>query len=485
MTASSPLHIRDECAVLPCDEGGHGNPLCADADVGSSGPIEPEEADTSIEGVVARTARTSRRWRDGKGKNKERMAPRAQMQKGLRILANYRPAAPQRVLPELCRRPVVLRYDNRRFDLRAAVARDLLGRGKPDATLDDSGDVWRGVLETYWLSAEERLHQPPGKVHDRVRRCASLCDIYERLIREVVAPQLLTEFNGCCQDTEEGSHEQGHGIQSQQRRLETVLLYQFPPTLRIYCSCPAGTPDAKLVRQSAAVGDTGTNVHEVDAHARNMESIGAGRQSNDGETSRNVFEVEFEALGRLRDDARCGHQLEETLPPAEFKALGRLHNDAQYGHQPGEVNYWLPLTRLSPHNTLWAESAENACDFRPMLLRECGYDGVSSGFIDEDNFGADSAPGETAKNPLGEQWLPIQRFHGTCCRHHTQPNSSGRTRVSLDFRCAPQSAFDPLWRPPGILHRHEMREVRFRPDEVGGGAGEGGGDPLTSSITPR
>ena len=41
----------------------------------------------------------------------------------------------------------------------------------------------------------------------------------------------------------------------------------------------------------------------------------------------------------------------------------------------------------------------------------------------------------------------MKRFHGTLCRHFTIPNSSGATRVSIDFRCAPLQCFDPTYVP--------------------------------------
>lgn len=109
------------------------------------------------------------------------------------------------------------------------------------------------------------------------------------------------------------------------------------------------------------------------------------------------------------------------------KALGRMHSDNQYGHQGGEVNFWMPLTRVEETSTLWAESAAGASDWRPFLV----------------------VPGE------------IRRFHGCTCRHFTKPNVSGRSRVSMDFRCAARSAFDTEWQLPGVVHRHELREMHF------------------------
>lgn len=41
-------------------------------------------------------------------------------------------------------------------------------------------------------------------------------------------------------------------------------------------------------------------------------------------------------------------------PPAGV-AIGRRHRDRDYGHQPGQVNFWLPLSRVAGDNTLYVE----------------------------------------------------------------------------------------------------------------------------------
>lgn len=332
------------------------------------------------------------------------------------MLASYREPAPPRRLPADCISHEVLYYDRLQFDLVTAVARDLLG-------LRDSSHGWMSALESYWLSEEEKRHQPPGKVHSRVRACSSVCDAYEGLIRNVVGPHLLSRFNaGSNQACEPGSVPG-----EQQSEPETVLLYQFPPTLRIFCSARvSGSPPG---------GEASEGVEERDVAALDTADNGTtqGQPPAGDEDGQPVGQ---EAVGQ------------EACP--RFKSLGRLHNDAQYGHQTGEVNFWLPLTRLAAANTMWTESAEGRGDFKPVLLQELGY--------------AADVPEADRCEP---QQLPIQRFHGTLCRHHTQPNSSGRTRVSLDFRCAPKSAFDSEWKLPGIVHRHDMREMHFDASVLG------------------
>ena len=68
-------------------------------------------------------------------------------------------------------------------------------------------------------------------------------------------------------------------------------------------------------------------------------------------------------------------------------------------------------------SALWLESAPERGDFQPRPLR------------------------------VGE----CLRFNGSLCRHHTQPNSTGRTRVSFDLRCIPASALGPGEAPPAVI----------------------------------
>lgn len=52
---------------------------------------------------------------------------------------------------------------------------------------------------------------------------------------------------------------------------------------------------------------------------------------------------------------------------------GRPHCDSEYGHQRGELNFWLPLTRVSGSNSLYSESAPGLADFASFELEygEC------------------------------------------------------------------------------------------------------------------
>ena len=102
--------------------------------------------------------------------------------------------------------------------------------------------------------------------------------------------------------------------------------------------------------------------------------------------------------------------------PGRAPTIG-LHSDSEYdNHEPGEINFWVPFTRVFASNTLWCESSPGACDFSPFELSE----------------------GQAV------------RFNGNKCRHYTMPNETCKTRVSIDFRVIPSSV---AVRPQSYLDR--------------------------------
>ena len=55
------------------------------------------------------------------------------------------------------------------------------------------------------------------------------------------------------------------------------------------------------------------------------------------------------------------------------------------------------------------------------------------------------------------------RFPGTFCRHKTKPNISGKTRVSIDFRCSMSTCFDKDYQGRTITsRRHQMLEAVYK-----------------------
>ena len=103
------------------------------------------------------------------------------------------------------------------------------------------------------------------------------------------------------------------------------------------------------------------------------------------------------------------------------KAMGKPHADGlePYNHQPGEVNVWVPLTKVWGSNSLTSERAPGLGDFHAF----------------------DAAPGE------------FVRFDGNRCWHYTTANDTARTRVSFDFRVVPIELFDETHRGPSRATR--------------------------------
>lgn len=83
----------------------------------------------------------------------------------------------------------------------------------------------------------------------------------------------------------------------------------------------------------------------------------------------------------------------------------RFHRDRDYGHSPVEINYSVPQTDAFGTNTFWIESEEGKEDFAPIEMR------------------------------LGQ----FVRFHGASLMHGAKANTTGRSRVSFDFRVVPLS----------------------------------------------
>jgi len=85
--------------------------------------------------------------------------------------------------------------------------------------------------------------------------------------------------------------------------------------------------------------------------------------------------------------------------------VSRFHRDRDYGHSTAEINYFLPQTDAFDTNTVWIESEEGKEDFAPMKVKA----------------------GQFA------------RFNGASLKHGAQVNTTGKTRVSFDFRVIPLS----------------------------------------------
>ena len=105
----------------------------------------------------------------------------------------------------------------------------------------------------------------------------------------------------------------------------------------------------------------------------------------------------------------------QTLPGIRFcrpgaKAVYKWHcdGDPEHKHPSGEVNVFLPMTDCFGTNTMWYESIPGMGDFKPLEMK---YGEVFIGYLNK-------------------------------CRHGNLDNTTGKTRVSFDFRVVPGFAYD-------------------------------------------
>lgn len=99
-------------------------------------------------------------------------------------------------------------------------------------------------------------------------------------------------------------------------------------------------------------------------------------------------------------------------------AVGEFHTDAQYGHPAGEVTFWLPVTPAWGTNSLVVEG-----------------------------------------HPVTASVGQVVRFDAISHRHGNDLNTTGRSRVSFDFRCL------PTWRVPPCPNASVNTGWRFTPGE--------------------
>jgi len=95
------------------------------------------------------------------------------------------------------------------------------------------------------------------------------------------------------------------------------------------------------------------------------------------------------------------------------QAIHTFHSDGDplHKHPPGEVNFFLPLTKCYGTNTIWVESEPMKLDFKPFELEYGQY----------------------------------RMFNGNKCTHGNKPNKTSLTRISFDFRVIPLSKYNPNW----------------------------------------
>ncbi|CAD7964069.1 unnamed protein product [Amoebophrya sp. A25] len=433
-----------------------------------------------------------------------------------------------------------------------------------------------------WQAAAQSLH-------NRVRCCKPLMDLYEAFIAAVIGPQLIEDIysttsqriteretksmntsdtsmiakrktpgeenDSSCSSKERGetcseSMETGTGdnpaTHSAREEECVTLLYQYPPTLRVFCceaievpaknNSSAATENYQDDMRSLTVKGPGeakpneclsaTGINRTTAAATKERGDDAAAATNNPfTTGGDPSKDELDARG---PPMRPNEQVDAAAPRKKYRSLGRMHNDLEYNHQMGEVNYWMPLSDTNIENTMWVESQYLKADWRPILLSpgetaappvrrysgctspaksaisaelalkqtpskttsldspsttmmtstatrnedgESPERNSSSQMVDhgcEKNSSPSGEPASTldAKNyrtvTTTTEYAEVLRFHGTSCRHFTRRNGSGVIRVSMDFRCALESHFDPNFRTAFSNHQHERRKMRFK-----------------------
>eukprot|EP01120_Amphizonella_sp_Union-15-10_P013206 TRINITY_DN6103_c0_g1_i1.p1 TRINITY_DN6103_c0_g1~~TRINITY_DN6103_c0_g1_i1.p1 ORF type:complete len:220 (+),score=19.42 TRINITY_DN6103_c0_g1_i1:96-755(+) len=91
-------------------------------------------------------------------------------------------------------------------------------------------------------------------------------------------------------------------------------------------------------------------------------------------------------------------------------AVGTKHCDSDLNHPDGEINFWIPFTRVIGNNGFYTESEPGKGDFHPISPMEYGQ---------------------------------MLRFYGSKCIHYNEINDVGCSRLSVDFRIIPKSIFKP------------------------------------------
>jgi len=88
-------------------------------------------------------------------------------------------------------------------------------------------------------------------------------------------------------------------------------------------------------------------------------------------------------------------------------AVAKWHKDKAYNHSSNEINIFLPLTKAFDTNTIWAESEEDKGDYSPMNAE------------------------------VGEFYI----WNGANLMHGNKENTTGVSRVSVDFRLILENDF--------------------------------------------
>jgi len=92
------------------------------------------------------------------------------------------------------------------------------------------------------------------------------------------------------------------------------------------------------------------------------------------------------------------------------QAIHKWHHDSDkdHNHPDWEINFQIALTKMWDSNAMWVESIPGLGDFSPIELN------------------------------VGDFAI----FYGNKCAHGNKENTTGKTRVSMDFRVIPYDKYD-------------------------------------------
>lgn len=90
-------------------------------------------------------------------------------------------------------------------------------------------------------------------------------------------------------------------------------------------------------------------------------------------------------------------------------AVALPHQDHELGHPIGEINFTIALTKMWGSNSVWIEKMPRSEMFTSIELEQ--------------------------NNCIS--------FNGNLCQHYNQVNTTGKTRVSMDFRVLPLNYYVP------------------------------------------
>jgi len=183
--------------------------------------------------------------------------------------------------------------------------------------------------------------------------------------------------------------------------------YNFPKIIADFLETDADSLD------ELKINPENHDLESIDSLYKNMERTKAyenlygGLNSDKGKRFYETFNQFVEEVIRPTYDETIYYQSKPThrILYANSEGVSRFHRDRDYGHSTYEINYFVPQTRAFGTNTVWIESEEGKGDFTPMEL----------------------VPGQFA------------RFDGPNLLHGAKLNTSGKTRISFDFRVVKNS----------------------------------------------